>query len=119
MGSDTVGVGSSFSFGFLVTFPLCRPVFWWEGGALPPSPPVYAMEVESRRKGANFNVGGRSSALLRQMEPTAQDVCTAMGSNKLMEPDGVGRALRMLRNYFAPGAVDAVYQDAVRFPRFK
>ena len=25
----------------------------------------------------------------------------------------------MLRNYFAPGAVDAVYQDAVRFPRFK
>ena len=38
-----------------------------------------------------------------------------MCSSKLTEPDGVARALQVLHDYFAPDALDAVYQDVARF----
>ena len=38
----------------------------------------------------------------------------ATGSGKLMELDGVARALKVLTDYFTPGALNVVNQDVVR-----
>ena len=44
-------------------------------------------------------------------------MCSAIGSGKLVEPNALVRALQVLRDYFAPAALDAVYRDAVNFWR--
>ena len=41
----------------------------------------------------------------------------ATGSGKLMEPDDVARELEVLRDYVAPDALGAVYQNAASFSR--
>ena len=55
-----------------------------------------------RCKVTNIEVGKRASAFGLQMESTARDGFMAMGSDKLMEPDAVGRALEALYDYFTP-----------------
>ena len=81
--------------------------------------PGSATEEKLRRKVTNLGVGKRASALVLQMESTARDACVAMGSDKLMEPDAVGRSLRVPREYFAPNALNAVYQYAICFLHFE
>ena len=68
--------------------------------------PSHAMEVELRFKQTNLEVDNRASALVT-------------GSGKLMEPDGVVRALQVLHDYFVPDALGAVYQDVVRVSQFR
>ena len=69
--------------------------------------PDYATEVELRRK------------VVLPVGPVAGEVCPAMGSCKLMEPDGVARAIQVLHENPAPDALDAVYQDVARLSHFK
>ena len=82
----------------------CCPALCSERGALP--------------QGANVEVSERASALALEMEPTLRDAPMAIGSGKIMEPDGVGLELTVSHYYSAPDASDAVYRNAVRFPHF-
>ena len=72
------------------------------------------MEVELRRKVADSDERKGASALALQMEPAARDVCMAVGSGRLLGPDGAHVILRALREFFAPGPLDAGHQDALR-----
>ena len=81
--------------------------------------PGYAMDVELRCQVMNLEIGHRAFVSVSQMESAARDVCMATGSAKVMEPDAVGRALLVLRYYFAPDALVAVYPDMVRFFAFQ
>ena len=49
----------------------------------------------------------RAPALVFQAESTARNVCTAIGKDKLLQPDWTGII-------FSPDALDAAYQDAVK-----
>ena len=77
--------------------------------------PGYATKVELRPKVTNVEVRQHSSVLIWRMGSTAWNACMALGSDKFAEPDVVGRALQVLRDYFAPADLDAVYQDVVKF----
>ena len=52
------------------------------------------------------------------MEPIACDVGMVVGSGGLLEPDGAHVFLQALRDNSAPDAIDARYQDVVRFSDF-
>ena len=67
----------------------------------------------------NLEVGKRASALVLQMEPTAEKMCISIGRGNLMGPDWMGLAPPALRDYFAPDALDAVYLDPVHCLHFE
>ena len=82
------------------------------------SSPGSAMEVELRCEVTNLEAGKCASASVLRMGSTATDVCLAMASGELMEPNDMGRALHVLPDYFAPDASDAVYQGVEKFSHF-
>lgn len=53
------------------------------------------------------------------MGPVPRDVCLAVGSDQLLEGDGVPEIMRTPRDYFALGALDSVYREVARFLHFK
>ena len=56
------------------------------------------MEVDfSNRRVANVAVGNRAAALVLQTEWTVRGTCMATGSDKIAEPDAVGRVLQVSR----------------------
>ena len=61
----------------------------------------------------------RASLLVLHMRPVPRQVCLAEGSDMLGHSDGVAKILNILRNYFAPEAVDGILQQGVRFMRFR
>ena len=61
------------------------------------------------RKVAILGVGGPAPASVPQTGSTARAVSVAMGGDKLVEPNAVGRAPRVLRDCFARDALDAGY----------
>ena len=81
--------------------------------------PEYGREVELRYKVTNLQVTKRASAPVLRMEPTARDVCMTFGSDHLMEPDAAATVVQMLHDYFAPDALDVVYQDVVSSLHFE
>ena len=42
-----------------------------------------------------------------------------LGIRKLLELDGAGMSLTIPRGYYPPDAMDAVYQEMVKFLRFR
>ena len=56
----------------------------------------------------------RASVLILQMQPAPRQVCLAEGRGILGRSDGVTKILEILRNYFAPDAVDAIRQQVIR-----
>ena len=67
----------------------------------------YAIEVDLRRRVTTLNVGKRAYALVSVMESSARDARMAMGSDKTVEPDELGRVLQTQQD-------NTVYQDAVK-----
>ena len=53
------------------------------------------------------------------MDPVARGVCIAVGGKQLLGPDGVMPVVQVLRDNFAPEAIDSKYQHVVRFLHFK
>ena len=49
------------------------------------------------------------------MDPVGLVICADLGSKQLLEPGGVIRAIQLLREWFAPDALGAVYQAVGRF----
>ena len=53
------------------------------------------------------------------MAPAPRQVCVTEGSDISDHSDRVAKILEILRNYFAPEAVDAIHQQVMRFTRFR
>ena len=68
---------------------------------------------------ARTEVPARASLLLLRRQPAPRQVCLAESSDFLDSSDGVSKILDILRNYFAPEAVDAIHQRVMRFMRFR
>ena len=54
----------------------------------------------------------------REVGAVAREVCMAGESDVIAGPDGAKRISELLRDYFAPEALDSVYQEVVRFSQF-
>ena len=66
----------------------------------------------------NLDAQKRSSAIVLHMDPVVRDARMAVGNEQLLDPDSVPKILQVLRDYFAPGALDSIYQEVVRFSHF-
>ena len=53
------------------------------------------------------------------MGPAARDVCMVVGGEQLWESDGVTKSMQMLRDSFAPEALNFVRREVARFMHFK
>ena len=79
----------------------------------------YEHQVNSWMRTARAETPALSSLLISHMRPAPRQVCLAEGSDILDHIDGVSKILIILRNYFAPEAVDAIQQQVMRFMRFR
>ena len=86
---------------------VCVPTFGREG-----SPSVdYEQQVISWCPVTNLDPANRASLLILRMDIVAREVCTAAGSDAIMDAYGVENILTILQDYFAP--------EAVRFLQFR
>ena len=53
------------------------------------------------------------------MDPAPGDVCLDVGSDQLLERDGVPETMHTPRDFFAPWALNSVYREVARFLHFK
>ena len=60
----------------------------------------------------------RGPALVLQIAARAQEMRLALGAPKLFAADGAEEILEELTAHYAPGALDTVYEDVVKFPNF-
>ena len=67
---------------------------------------------------SNFEPSKRASALILQIR-WKRHVCVSAGSEIVLNGDGADQILNILREYLAPGAVDAVYQQVLRLLQLK
>ena len=77
------------------------------------------MEAEQLCKVANLEACKCAPASVLQVETIARDACITLGSSKLLELDGAGMSLTIPRGYHPPDAMDAMYQEMVKFLRFR
>ena len=61
----------------------------------------------------------RASLLILHTQPAPRQVCLAKGRAILDHNGGVAKIFEILRNYFAPVAVDAIHQRVMQFMRFR
>ena len=52
------------------------------------------------------------------MAARAQEICVALGAPELTAVDGARNIMRESKAYRSPGALDTVYQDAVKFSKY-
>ena len=71
------------------------------------------MDVELWRSVTNSGSRNRAPAL------AARDVRMALGTSKLLEPDGAGMLVTVLRNDFAPSAANAIHWRAMQYMHFR
>ena len=62
-----------------------------------------------------WNCGVRRPSWM--LDPSARNVCSTIGNQKLRWQDGVKTLLQVRRKFFAPGAAESAYQDATQFSR--
>ena len=60
----------------------------------------------------------RGPAFVLQMAARAQEICVALGAPELTAVDGARNIMRESKAYRSPGALDTVYQDAVKFSKY-
>ena len=68
---------------------------------------------------ANSETSKGASALILRMEGVTQQFCMSAGSELISSNDGADQILNILREVFAPDAVDAGLQEAVRLLQFE
>ena len=68
---------------------------------------------------ARAELSARAALLVLHMQPAPRQVCPLEGSDILGHGDGVSKISDVLRNYFAPEAVDAIHLQVTRFMRFR
>ena len=76
---------------------------------------AYEQQVYLWRHVANLGPSRRASALLLRMDTVARQVFLHAGGDTFTNGKGAGSVLGILREYFAPGAVDSISQGGVRF----
>ena len=79
----------------------------------------YEHQVHLRMRTTRTEVPARASLLVSRMQPVPRQVCLAEGSEIMDHSDRVTMLSDILRNYFAPAAVDAIHKQAIRFTRFR
>ena len=79
----------------------------------------HARKAALRHRVTNSEVTKLTTATVWQTDPKERHVRMALGSDRLMEADAVAAVLRMLRDYFAPGALNMVNQDLARSPQLQ
>ena len=77
--------------------------------------PIALPEVELRRQGAHLDPANRASVLILYMDSAAREVCAAAGRGVIMGREGAMKITVLLRDYFAPDAVESAYQEVARF----
>ena len=80
---------------------------------------IYEQQVRLWRQVANLDPSKRAAALILQVETVARQVCLAAGSDSVANNDGAEQILGILKDYFAPDAVDSAFQEVARFLQFK
>lgn len=76
--------------------------------------PNYKRRVKLWRQITNLGPAKRASSLILRRAAVARQVCAAAGSDVIMDGNGEGGMLSILRDYFAPGAPGPVYQEVAR-----
>ena len=80
---------------------------------------IFAQEVELWRRAAYLGVTKRASALVLHTDPAVRDVCVSVGCGRPPGPGAVRKITQVLHDYFAPGALDSVYQHVARLLHFQ
>ena len=57
----------------------------------------------------------KAAHLLLHMSGVARKVCLPVGRDVIDDLDGAGRILRILRERFAPDAIDPIFRDMAKF----
>ena len=79
----------------------------------------YERQVHLWMRTARAELPARASFLVSHMQPVPRQVCLAESSGILDHSDRVSKISDILRNYFAPEAVDATRQQVMRFTRIR
>ena len=66
-----------------------------------------------------LDVAKRGPALVLQMVIRSQEICMAMGTQRLIAADGVTDIMTELKAYYAPEAINALYLGAAKFSGYR
>ena len=80
---------------------------------------TYEEKVISRTQTAYTDPAKRAANLLLHMADTARKVFMTVGKDCVGNNDGAQQISRIFRERLAPDAVDAIYQEEVKFMNFK
>ena len=61
----------------------------------------------------------KAAHLLLHMSDVARKVCLSVGRDVIGNLDGAEQILKILRERFAPDAIDSIFQDMAKFMYFK
>ena len=74
----------------------------------------YEEKITSRNQICIVDPRKRAANLLSHMTDVERKVCTSVGKDSISNVDGVAQILRILRERFAPEAIDSVFKDVVK-----
>ena len=78
----------------------------------------YEEQVALRNRIRPSDPRRRAADLFLHVSDVARKVCATAGKDAIDNNDGVQRILRILRERFAPDAIDSVFQDIAKFMYF-
>ena len=79
----------------------------------------YEQQVRLRMCATRTDPASRASAVVMHVSSVPRRVCSSAGGGHVDDQDGVAQILGILRSCFAPGDEDAIYQQAMRFLRYR
>ena len=79
----------------------------------------YEEKVILRKRISTVGPEKNAAHLLLQMADVARKVCLSVGQDVIDNLDGAEQILKISRERFAPGAIDPIPQDMVKFMYFK
>ena len=75
----------------------------------------YDEKAASRNQIPTLGPRKRATNLLLHMTGNARKVCISVGKDVIGDAGGVAHIPRILRERFAPDAIDCIFQDAAKF----
>ena len=79
----------------------------------------YHRQVRSRMRMDHWDHSKRLTVLILCMNSVARQVSLSSGGDRLISNDRAMRILDILKNYFAPGAVDSICRGVAHFLQYR